>query len=208
MRATPINAKQVYAVFQDEGVNPYTKFVIDRFLRRTGDTSNYRREAVSDLIDEILHKSKLFRVHWAQWVPPGLISQAPKTLKIRNTAEEPPQTTTQSSLLFKLPVELRIMIYEYAVSSSHEHSPYGDEELPGFLVPKYAQQPALLRICKQLRFEFLPTFYHQNTFLFVLDSAKLLLASHTWLSTIGDQGVAQMQNIVLIGFRDSGYGCA
>ena len=106
----------------------------------------------------------------------------------------PPQP---GGLLFKLPPELRNVIYELVVTRK------GKMAIVNQIISNIRSpvQPDLTRTCSKIRTEALPIFYGINTFIVFFSSALMATPSRQWLRVIGKSNRDCMKE-VLVPSRD------
>ena len=114
-----------------------------------------------------------------------------------------PRTRTH---ITKLPAELRLQIYEYALAREEDHpfacsgNPTGDFRSDYSSIIRPSPMPPLLRVNRQIRAEALPVFYSQTTFVVVLpcmldDKTRSL---SNWLAMVGDEDAASIKKFAMI----------
>lgn len=99
------------------------------------------------------------------------------------------------SLLSKLPAELRIQIFELALTSPTAYG-VGDQRP----INRQAVQPPLTRTCRQIRKEALPVFYECNTFNFYLNFEYGVERVRKWMQSMSESS-ASIQTIRSVGLE-------
>jgi len=106
-------------------------------------------------------------------------------------------------LLFKLPAELRNVVYELAVARRRcivwVHLYVVDER--GELALEHennAIQPALTRTCSAIRTEALPIFYELNTFILNLYDTNYAESACQWLRVIGKTNRNRVKEVLVL----------
>ncbi|KAK5739638.1 hypothetical protein LTR17_005122 [Elasticomyces elasticus] len=112
------------------------------------------------------------------------------TAKKRKTARSKQTPTkvnsTTSSMLFELPAELRIIIWECALL----------EDLD-IIVNKHLRIPSLLRVSKQVREETTSIWYNGNTFTHLIPDCNSSLVA-TWIQHCRALGFRQVRDAALV----------
>lgn len=106
------------------------------------------------------------------------------------------------------------MILEYILIKRLPSSKAQTSKFPIVILPPVAKstrrdlgQPAVLRVCSQLRAEGLPIFYGENTFVVTLrgstelESPQLISADAflaRWLTAIGEQGCSRLKKMMVM----------
>lgn len=101
-----------------------------------------------------------------------------------------------ASPLFRLPAELRNIIYEMALPEDHPISVgttpwYSSTTVP----PGTGTQPALTRTCRAIRHEALPIFYAENVFITSLAHPINEAWMRRWLHAIGPRNRKALQQV-------------
>ncbi|KAK3075615.1 hypothetical protein LTR53_000953 [Teratosphaeriaceae sp. CCFEE 6253] len=107
--------------------------------------------------------------------------------------------------ILSLPAELREQIYETMVGKL-KNTITMLTNYDCFHSEVSASQPAISRVCHQLRHETLATFYSSNVFLAEVSDQADLETALRWLATIGESNVARLRHIALCGWTRVPFG--